>query len=283
MAWGGMGYFTVGKSEWMEERDGMMGKTHAATGAAVWLVGSSVAALLGHSLGVYEIAVGTPLAAFGAILPDIDCPSSSIANSFGYPTRWLARRVAWAGKRIHAATRTPLDRPDLDGHRTASHTFLFVLLTFVGFGWLGTHGSVLAVAAMTAFAAATALRALRVHGAGRYLAAAAVAAAGWWWPAPSGWWLGWAIGAGALIHNLGDRQTNTGVPLAWPIKIRGRRWYKFRAAKWMRFETGADGNPEGVIRWMCGLVSTLAAAGMVYVRWPEQVHAVVDAVAVSVR
>jgi membrane-bound metal-dependent hydrolase YbcI (DUF457 family) len=255
-----------------------MGSTHAATGVAVWVVGCAAAAVLGHQLGVYEVAVGTPLAAFGAIVPDIDCPSSSIAHSFGYPTEWLSRRVAWLGKRVHAATRTPLDRPDRDGHRTITHGVLFAVLVFFGFGWLGTHGSVWAVAGMTAFATATALRALHVHGAGRYVLAAAVAAAGWWWPAPSGWWLGWAIGAGALIHNLGDRQTNTGVPLAWPIKIGGQRWYKFRAAKWVRFETGADGNPEGVIRWLCGLGSVLAGAAMAYARWPEQVHAVVTVI-----
>lgn len=247
----------------------------------MWLAGCAAAALLGHAPGIYEVAVGTPLAAFGAVVPDIDCPSSSIAHSFGWPTRWLARRVAWAGKRIHAATRTPLDRPDLDGHRTATHTALFALLVFAGFGLFGAYGSRWAVAAMTAFAAATALRALKVHGSKRYLLAAAVAAAGWWWPAPSGWWLGWAIGAGALVHNLGDRQTNTGVPLAWPVKIRGRRWFKFRASKWVRFETGADGNPEGVIRWMCGLVGVLAAAGIAYARWPDQVRAVVAAVTVA--
>jgi membrane-bound metal-dependent hydrolase YbcI (DUF457 family) len=261
----------------------MLGRTHAATGAAAWLVGCAAAALIGHAPGVYEIAVGTPLCAFGAILNDIDCPSSSVAHSFGYPTRWLARRVAWLGERVHAATSTPLDPPDRDGHRTITHVALFAVLAFLGFGWLGVHGGVWAVAGMTAFAAATALRALKVHGTGRYLLAAAVAAAGWWWPAPSGWWLGWAIGAGALVHCLGDRQTNTGVPLLWPLKICGRRWYKFRAAKWLRFETGADDNPEGLIRWTCGLCCVLAGAGMAYARWPEQVLAVVSAVAGAVQ
>lgn len=250
----------------------MMGRTHASTGAAAWLSGCTVAAVLGHPPGVYELAVGTSLAAFGAVLPDIDCPSSSIAHSLGPPTRVLAWLVAWAGKRIHAATRTPLDRPDRDGHRTITHGLLFVIVAGIGFGWLGVHGTVWAVAGMTGLAAATALRALKVHGIGRYVAAVAVALAGWHWPAPSGWWQGCAIGAGVLVHNLGDRQTNTGVPLLWPIKIRGQRWYQFRAARWVRFETGADGNPEGLIRWVCGLVCAMSVFGLAYAQWPEQVH-----------
>jgi membrane-bound metal-dependent hydrolase YbcI (DUF457 family) len=251
----------------------MLGRTHAATGAAAWLTGCTVAALIGHPPGVYEVAVGTPLCAFGAMWPDIDCPSSSVAWSLGWPTWLLSEGVAAAGRRIHAATRTPLDSEDRDGHRTITHGALFALLSFVGFGLLGVHGARWAVMAVTALAAGTALRALGVRGVARLVLTGVVVAAAWWWPAPSGWWLGWTIGAGSLVHDLGDRQTNTGVPLLWPIKIRGRRWYKFRAARWVRFETGAEGNPEGLIRWVCGLAGALAALGMVYAQWPEQVHA----------
>lgn len=61
----------------------MMGATHAATGAAAWLVGCAAAAALGCDPNAYVVAVGTPLAAFGAIWPDIDCPTSSVARSLG--------------------------------------------------------------------------------------------------------------------------------------------------------------------------------------------------------
>lgn len=269
----------------------MMGTTHAATGAAAWLAGCATAAALGYDPGVYQVVVGTPLAAFGAIWPDIDCPSSSIARSLGWPTRRLAAVVAWFGRRLHAGTRTVLDTRDLDGHRTITHTVLFCVFSFVVFGLLGQYGGVWPPMVMTAFAAATALRALRVRRRNRLAIAVVVALlntgvgpvlgplpwdpplfdvlAGWSWPAPSGWWLGWAIGGGALVHNLGDRMTNTGVPLAFPIKIGGRRWYKFKSAKWCRFETGAAGNPEGLIRF-CSLVACLAAlAGLAHFRWPQ--------------
>jgi membrane-bound metal-dependent hydrolase YbcI (DUF457 family) len=259
-----------------------MGSSHAATGAAAWLAGCATAAVLGHQPGVYELVAGTPLAAFGAILSDIDHRSSSVAHSLGWPTRKLAGGVARFGKWLHATTRTPLDGRDEDGHRTITHGVLFAVLMFLAFGWLGVHGAWYATMAMTAFAAATGLRALKVRS-GRYVLAAAVAAAAWWWPAPSGWWLGWAIGAGVLVHSLGDWLTNTGVPLLFPIKFRGRRWYKFRAPRWIRFDTSARSWREGAIRWCCGLACTLAAAGMLYVRWPAQVRAVVEAIVVTMQ
>lgn len=256
----------------------MMGVTHAATGAAAWVAGCAAATMLGAPPGVYEWVVGTPLCAFGAILPDIDCRSSSVANSLGWPTRKLAGGVARLGKRLHAATRTPLDGRDLDGHRTITHGVLFSLLVFAAFGLLGVRGAWYTTMAMTALATATGLRAMRVRS-GRYLLSAAVAAAGWWWPAPTGWWLGCAIGAGALVHSLGDWLTNTGVPLLWPITFRGQRWYKFRAPRWIRFDTRAGSWRENTIRWCCGLTCTLAGSAMVYTRWPDQVRAVVAAVA----
>jgi membrane-bound metal-dependent hydrolase YbcI (DUF457 family) len=246
----------------------MMGSSHAATGAAAWLAGCATASVLGYDPSIYQVVVGTPLCAFGAIFPDIDCPSSSVARSLGWPTRVLARMVAGFGRWLHDATRTRLDSPDRDGHRTFTHTVVFAVLTFLGFGWLGQHGGLWAPLAMTVFAAATALRAVKVRGPKRYALAAAVGVAAWYWPAPDGWWLGWAIGGGALVHNLGDRMTNTGVPLLWPIKIRGKRWYKFRAARWVRFETGADGNPERAIRSDCAVVCVLALLVMAYFRWP---------------
>jgi membrane-bound metal-dependent hydrolase YbcI (DUF457 family) len=245
-----------------------MGKVHAATGAAAWLVGCAGAAAAGVDPHPYAVLVGTPLAAFGAIWPDIDCPSSNVARSLGWPTRWLARRVAGLGRWLYSATGTRYDGRDLDGHRTATHTLLFAILSFVGFGYLGQHGGLWAPLVMIAFAAATALRAVKVYGATRFVLTAAVALAAWHWPAPSGWWLGWAIGVGALVHNLGDRMTNTGVPLLWPIKIRGRRWYKFRAARWLRFSTGEKGNPEGAYLVGSYVLCLLALPTVAYFRWP---------------
>ncbi|MGK5677537.1 metal-dependent hydrolase [Actinoplanes sp. URMC 104] len=65
-----------------------------------------------------------------------------------------------------------------------------------------------------------------------------VAAAMWLWPAPSGWWLGFAVGAGCLVHCLGDAMTWKGVPLLWPVPVRGRTWHAVRPRPQWRFVTG---------------------------------------------
>lgn len=262
----------------------MMGPTHVATGAAAWLAGCAAATVLGSPPGVYQLVVGTALCAWGAMWPDIDHPSSSVAYSLGWPTRRLAEVVAWAGRRLHADTRLPADVRDLDGHRTITHTVLFAVLSLVGFGWLASSGQPWArvtTLVVIAWAAATALRALGVRGTSRAVLTGAVVFTAWWWPAPSGWWLGYAIGLGALVHSLGDRETNQGVPLAFPVKVRGQRWYRFRAARWRRFSTGRKGNREPFIRWLCLAWCGLTLPVMAYFRWPrfaELTHQVVAAV-----
>ena len=35
-----------------------------------------------------------------------------------------------------------------------------------------------------------------------------------------------AVGFGSLIHCFGDAITKAGVPILWPIPIRGRRWFE---------------------------------------------------------
>lgn len=255
-----------------------MGHSHAATGVAAWLVGCAGAAALGYQPTVHHLVVGTALCAFGALWPDIDAPrckgahghsaGSHMAQSLGWPTQMLGKFFAWFGRWIHDATRTKYDGRDRDGHRTFTHTTVFAVLTFLGFGYLGQHGGLWAPLAMTVFAAATAFRALKVRGDRRLVLAALVGLAAWYWPAPDGWWLGWAIGGGAMVHNLGDRLTDTGVPLAWPLKIRGQRWYKFRASRWVRFSTGKAGNPEGAIRVLSFVLSVLALPVVAYYQWP---------------
>lgn len=58
------------------------------------------------------------------------------------------------------------------------------------------------------------------------------------WAVPPLAWLGLPAGLGCLVHCLGDALTHAGVPLLWPVPIRGRRWYRVGTPKVMRFATG---------------------------------------------
>jgi membrane-bound metal-dependent hydrolase YbcI (DUF457 family) len=81
---------------------------------------------------------------------------------------------------------------------------------------------------------------------------AAVVLAMWWWPAPSGWWMGYAIGAGCLLHCLGDSLTHYGTPLLWPWPVRGQVWYPVRPRLEWRFTTGGrtreETDEDGTVR-----------------------------------
>ncbi|GAB3455355.1 hypothetical protein GCM10027570_35960 [Streptomonospora sediminis] len=67
--------------------------------------------------------------------------------------------------------------------------------------------------------------------------------------AAPGFYVGIVVGAGMLTGALGDGLTRSGVPLAWPFTIDGRRWAMLGLPRRARFSTGTW--PERVICWGC--------------------------------
>lgn len=241
-----------------------MGRGHALMGAAVWLGGCAAAAWASPGTpGLALAVIGTPVCAGWAIVPDIDHPNSTIAHSAGPVSQGLAEFAACGSRLVHAWTKTPADRPDLDGHRTVTHTLLgavvFGLAVGVA-GWLGGRW----VAAFLVFWPAhlgisTVLKSrrrreywfarrgrggrrgipVRKSAADALLLAAAAAAL----TPGSAWWLGLAAGGGALIHIAGDMLTDGAVPALWPIVLkddwgRSRRWKPIGVPRQWRFPAG---------------------------------------------
>lgn len=68
----------------------MMGKSHAISGAAVWLGGCAGLASVGHPAGIIAMVAGTPICAAAALLPDLDHPNSIASRSLGPVTKLLA-------------------------------------------------------------------------------------------------------------------------------------------------------------------------------------------------
>lgn len=235
----------------------MMAPGHAMGGAAVWLTGwswTTVADLTDPGLDV--LTIGTLVCAGAALLPDLDHPKARLAQSGGWASKALAVLIGWIGARIHAATKLAADRPDLDGHRTITHTAVFAVFLgaltagIVGAsddlgGWLATVtgkpiaplGKVLTAVVVFGFVqlGAATLRSnfggrrrkvrlwdrLRVHKSTAVGLAAAVFA---YAMVPADvWWLGLAVGIGAFAHCLGDMLTVGGCPILWPIPIRTRK------------------------------------------------------------
>lgn len=262
----------------------MMNGSHAATGLLVGVAATGVeAALTGAPAGPIAFAVGGFVTAGAALLPDIDHDESTVTRSAGLVTRTLAEVLQWVARRAFAATRTPHD-PDGDGeHRGLIHTPAFAVLlgVLVAVGsavseWIG-----LAVVWLMLTAALRSLRwslpnslrtALRLHwrtGPASYALGAIAALVSLGAQDALGPRLGVLVALGMVVHSIGDGLTNSGIPFAWPFRLRcdrgcsrpgcrGQRWRRLGVLPArLRFCTGSP------IERGIELTSLLAAGGLV--------------------
>lgn len=249
----------------------MLGISHAASGL---LTGAAVGALLGSHPS--DLLVCVAVGAGAALLPDLDGPGSTVGRSLGSVTNGLSRVLRAASCVVYRATGTVYEQRDNrsdGGHRYLTHTVPAVAV-FGALAWglasLGALGVGLVVFAMSALGLGLVLRelgvfsrparrrgeprwkwqlrvwassALTVGVVGVGLAVAAVLL-----PGGAPWLLGVTVAVGSLTHILGDWLTRSGVPLAWPLKHRGKRWWMFRSP--VAFVTGKS-RVEDLIRWGC--------------------------------
>ncbi|WP_449062410.1 metal-dependent hydrolase [Planomonospora algeriensis] len=204
----------------------MMGHTHALTGAIAWLgIAPPLAALplltessrfvetgvMVNALTPAEFIAGALICAGAAMLPDLDHPSATIAQTFGPVTWALSKGVNWLA----------------GGHRNATHSLLFAAAAGFGAHYLAnTHpiGRDVLVVLLIGLA----LRAIGIGVPGKKVASAMVnvaLTAGLFLVFRSdgvGYaWLGVAVAVGCLVHVVGDCCTEKGCPVLWPMK---QRW-----------------------------------------------------------
>ncbi|WP_017602287.1 metal-dependent hydrolase [Nocardiopsis lucentensis] len=244
----------------------MMGTSHAATGL---LAGAAVGAVLGSHAA--DPLVCAAVGAGAALLPDLDEPGSTVGRSLGAATEGVASLLRSASSRVYESTATPYElRAGKDGgHRHLTHTLPAVVvfgLVAWGLSALAPLGLGVVVFAMAALGLGTVARAVRWLGPLRkrklaasvvalLVATGAVVADG-----GAAWLVGLTVGVGTLVHILGDWLTRSGVPLAWPVKHRGKRWWMFRSP--VAFHTGKS-PVEVVIMWgSLGVSPLVMALGM---------------------
>jgi membrane-bound metal-dependent hydrolase YbcI (DUF457 family) len=185
---------------------------HLLTGAIAGVGLAAVAGALGAPLEVR--LAGMALTTGCVLLPDIDSPRATIVQVLNFGLRRPKRRsllslIGWLlylllpgtllhelfthlSKALFRITRAERDRESAgSGHRQFTHTLVCAVLCGLGAGW------------------ATSLLP---------------------WPAAAAWWWFWglAVGLGHAVGILGDAATVAGVPMLWPLKIDGRRWYDLR-------------------------------------------------------
>ncbi|MFG3442081.1 metal-dependent hydrolase [Nonomuraea sp. NPDC047897] len=203
----------------------MMGHTHAMTGAIAWLgLAPGLAALpmvmesgrfistgvMVNALTPAELIAGALICAGAAMLPDLDHPSATIAQTFGPVTWALSKVVNWLG----------------GGHRGATHSLVFAVAVGFGAHWLASTypiGRDILVVLLIGLA----LRAIGIGIPGNKAGSALVnigLTAGLYAVFLSlgvGYaWLGLAVGIGSFVHVVGDCMTEKGCPVLWPMSVK---------------------------------------------------------------
>lgn len=178
----------------------MMGSTHSRSGTTAFAVLTAAAPLVGIHPHWPAVAAGTLACAGAALLPDLDHPEATIANTFGLASKAAARFV-------HRVS---------GGHRHATHSLLFVALAYLatvfGVREIGVWFSVPVLFVLFAFG----IRAMRLAP-GMSVLVAVVATVFFWFALRGDFgWLPVTVGVGTLAHLAGDCLTKEGCPLLWP-------------------------------------------------------------------
>lgn len=196
----------------------MLWRSHMVLGAGSWLALQTLSGpLTGAPLEPRERVIGAVAAAGGALVCDMDTPTSRLARSLGPLTRVAAHGIG----RLFG------------GHRHGTHSPVFCAavgalcatalaqheLVRLAPGVSVTVGQLAAIAIGYLAAALSVAMLLQLHGPRAALAAAVlVAAAAATHPPPALVWAAFTIGC--FSHLLGDYLTPEGVMLAWPFTQR---------------------------------------------------------------
>ncbi|WP_239114965.1 metal-dependent hydrolase [Planotetraspora kaengkrachanensis] len=199
-----------------------MGHSHALSGAVAWLAVSpalialpgltspELATVTGPLASPPELIAGAVICAGAAMLPDLDHPSATIAQTFGPATWLLSKGVNFIS----------------GGHRHATHSLLFAALAGVG-SHLLAHYTPVGRDILIALMIGLALRAIGIGIPNKTITSAVLNVAltaglfgAFFIMGVTYSWLGFAIGIGCLAHIVGDCLTERGCPVLWPIKAR---------------------------------------------------------------
>lgn len=264
----------------------VMGPTHAMSGAAVWLIataiGTSLIGMAEPSLAV--VFLGTAVIAGAALFPDFDSHSATAVRSFGVFGTIVHQIVDGVSLLVYNLTRTKYDGSRENGHRTLMHTAIAALAVGGTVSALSSIPTAFDILGKTfalgqLFSLFTMFVMLHLGIAGLFekqvkkmrknlgvytmllislIFTGTVAVF-----LPEGDtlpWLGLCVTAGMLMHCFGDAITKMGVPLLWPIKIKGKRWWDITLPSFMRIRAG------GVFEYAVLLpaLTIIATVGAIY-------------------
>jgi membrane-bound metal-dependent hydrolase YbcI (DUF457 family) len=224
------------------------GYTHGLSGFAAGLaVAPHIDGLAAAGPGAVVVFAAVTTGA--AYIPDLDHQGAKASRLLGPITgllSWLLRKISGL---LYRATKGPRDERCRGEHRHFWHTAIAAAALGLLTAWFTSIGGPWAVAAVVLFLLLLAENSLGdwaflLFAGGIAVWLAAVEDPVQLLDSAAGW-IGCAVFLGCLIHDLGDMLTHSGVPLLWPMPIRGETWYELRPPRFLRFTTGTW--PEFVV------------------------------------
>lgn len=263
----------------------MMGKSHAMSASAIALstVALGIGPLDASTAPVSVIALYVAVAVGGSLWPDWDSHGSTVVRSFGIFGKGVHEVINAIGLLVYNLTRVKkYEKPKEGGHRTLFHTPAMAIVTgfaISGISMLpgtvdildhtyavGQLGSLLVMwlflhVGLAGLFEKQVKKARKTYGPYILMIAslAATVAVSRFLPENERyWWLGIAAAGGIFIHILGDMITKMGIPMLWPLKIHGKRWYDVSLPSFMRITAG--GTFEQVVLFPLFVLITLVGA-----------------------
>lgn len=187
-----------------------------------WITGAGLTAAVDSGNPVLRIGVGVMTGAV-VLLPDADAPGSLFSKALPPLTTVFSWLVRHLSRIAYLTTKTPKDRKAEGTHRYLTHTM----------AWALACGSL--IGTLLALAGVSLKITLLLAG---------------------------TMFLGNLTHCLGDDMTESGVPLWWPIKIKGQRWYRCHLLpEKLRLTTGTADEAE-IVKWIFVPASVLLIPGV---------------------
>lgn len=190
----------------------MMGKAHVLTGVLAAVVWAQQISATWADLAVGAIAVTG-----ASLVPDIDCGSSTVSNTFGP----VSRALSW------------MTRKATGGHRRGTHsiggTAILALVVQTALDHRGTWWSIAVLTVVLSLCMAGPLRLLRIRGWVDDVAPVPIACAAAWWEAVPLRLVPAALVIGVSVHVLGDMITKRGCPVLWPLSRKSYRLARLKA------------------------------------------------------
>lgn len=236
---------------------GLMGPTHALSAVAFALLFTWLASdlMFGKILGTSDIAVfiSAMMIIVGAsLMPDLDATNSTSINVLGIVGTVLSKAMRGFSAIIQNIIKGPYDKSS-DPHRGFWHTLVSAFLVGALFSALTSINIELFVIKDTPITIATFIVMFLLYISiqlslvslfkplyykkkskiGKLGAAVGAIVISFIlvYLLPSNinyYWVGGAVTFGWIAHLLGDMMTVSGVPILFPLKFKGKRWWDFR-------------------------------------------------------